>query len=187
MPCTQSDILTVYQTQFFAKLHKQIWLQQWEGKDWMQCRLFQSSYCYWQSFSRQLIQMHSQTLALLLEILFKWIIWFDLMNQWAIQRINQVSNWGANQPMIEQQIKDWNVMLSFLISFGQNEESIVRKYARAEGVTLPPSKELCPSGGSNSPAAGARSLTQFGEKGKNGFETWLDLERKERMNLSAHT
>jgi hypothetical protein len=35
----------------------------------------------------------------------------------------------------------------------------LRKYARAEGVTLPPSEELCPSGGSNSPTAGARNLT----------------------------
>ncbi len=35
----------------------------------------------------------------------------------------------------------------------------LRKYARAEGVTLPPSEELCPSGGSNSPAAGAQNLT----------------------------
>jgi hypothetical protein len=43
----------------------------------------------------------------------------------------------------------------------------VRKYARAEGVTLPPSEELCPSGGSNSPAAGVRNLTRFREKGKN--------------------
>ena len=34
-------------------------------------------------------------------------------------------------------------------------DAIVRKYARAEGVTLPPSEELCPSRGSNSPAAGA--------------------------------
>jgi hypothetical protein len=42
----------------------------------------------------------------------------------------------------------------------------LRKYARAEGVTLPPSEEICPSGGSNSPAIGARNLTQFGEKGK---------------------
>ena len=42
----QSDILTVYQTQFFAKLHKQNWLyfkifvgdqlKQWKGKKWMQ-------------------------------------------------------------------------------------------------------------------------------------------------------
>jgi hypothetical protein len=47
----------------------------------------------------------------------------------------------------------------------------VRKYARAEGVTLPPSEDLCPSGGSNSPAVGARNLTQFGEKGKNASET----------------
>ncbi len=42
----------------------------------------------------------------------------------------------------------------------------MRKYARAEGVTLPPSEEICPSGGSNSPTVGARNLTQFGEKGK---------------------
>ena len=27
MPCTQSDILTDYQTQFFAKMHKQNWLR----------------------------------------------------------------------------------------------------------------------------------------------------------------
>ena len=47
----------------------------------------------------------------------------------------------------------------------------LRKYARVEGVTLPPSEDLCPSGGSNSPAAGAQNLTQFGEKGKNGSET----------------
>ncbi len=45
-------------------------------------------------------------------------------------------------------------------------KSWVRKYARVEGVTLPPSEDLCPSGGSNSPAAGARNLTQFGEKGR---------------------
>ena len=42
----------------------------------------------------------------------------------------------------------------------------MRKYARAEGVTLPPSEEICPSGGSNSSAVGAQNLTQFGEKGK---------------------
>jgi hypothetical protein len=47
----------------------------------------------------------------------------------------------------------------------------LRKYARAEGVILPPSEELCLSGGSNSPATGAQSLTQFGEKGKNASET----------------
>ncbi len=48
---------------------------------------------------------------------------------------------------------------------------ILRKYACAEGVTLLPSEDLCPSGGSNSPAAGAQNLTQFGEKGKNASET----------------
>ena len=35
----------------------------------------------------------------------------------------------------------------------------VRKYARVGGVTLPPSEEICPSGGSNSPVAGAQNLT----------------------------
>ena len=44
--------------------------------------------------------------------------------------MNQVANRCANQPMIEclmikQQIKDWNGMLSFLISFHENKESIV--------------------------------------------------------------
>ncbi len=43
--------------------------------------------------------------------------------------MNQVANRRANQPifqwlMIKQQIKDWNGMLRFLISFCQNEESI---------------------------------------------------------------
>jgi hypothetical protein len=47
----------------------------------------------------------------------------------------------------------------------------MRKYAHVEGVTLPPSEDLCPSGGSNSPAVGTRILTQFGEKGKNASET----------------
>ena len=36
---------------------------------------------------------------------------------------------------------------------------MLRKYARVEGVTLPPSEVLCPSGGSNSPAVGAQNLT----------------------------
>ncbi len=47
----------------------------------------------------------------------------------------------------------------------------LRKYARVEGVTLPLSEDLCPSGGSNSPAVRARNLTQFGEKGKNASKT----------------
>ena len=64
---------------------------------------------------------------------------------------------------------------------------ILRKYARAEGVTVPPSEEICPSGGSNSPAFGAHNLTQFREKWKNGSKAWLDLERKERMILSTRT
>jgi hypothetical protein len=64
---------------------------------------------------------------------------------------------------------------------------VLRKYARVEGVTLPPSEDLCPGRGSNSPTVGARNLTQFGEKGKNASETWLDLERKEGMNLTART
>ena len=66
------------------------------------------------------------------------------------------------------------VLFSFnrsIISFIALVVVLMRKYARAEGVTLPPSEELCPSGGSNSPAAGARNLTQFGEKGKNVSET----------------
>ncbi len=45
--------------------------------------------------------------------------------------------------------------------------STLRKYARVEGVTLLPPEGICPRGGSNSPAAGAQNLTQFGEKGKN--------------------
>ncbi len=60
------------------------------------------------------------------------------------------------------------LMAKFPHSFCFHGGKHVRKYARAEGVTLPPSEELCPSGGSNSPAAGAQNLTQFGEKGKNG-------------------
>ena len=50
----------------------------------------------------------------------------------------------------------------------------MRKYARAEGVTLPPSDEICPSGGSNSPTIGAQHLTHFGEKGK---ELWSNFIR----------
>ena len=42
----------------------------------------------------------------------------------------------------------------------------MRKYAHAEGATLPLSEEIPPSGGSNSPAIGAQNLAQFGEKGK---------------------
>ena len=48
----------------------------------------------------------------------------------------------------------------------KKENGELRKYARAEGVTLPPFEEISPSGGSNSPTVGARNLTQFGEKGK---------------------
>ncbi len=48
---------------------------------------------------------------------------------------------------------------------------MVGKYARVEGVTLPPSEDLCPTGGSNSPAVGAQNLTQSGEKGMNASET----------------
>ena len=51
--------------------------------------------------------------------------------------MNQVANQGANQPMIQwlmikQQIKDWNGMLSFLISFRQNEESIAYRKSRMQ-------------------------------------------------------
>ncbi len=37
----------------------------------------------------------------------------------------------------------------------KRKKADARKYAQAEGVTLPPSEEICPSGGSNSPAVGA--------------------------------
>jgi hypothetical protein len=51
-------------------------------------------------------------------------------NKRAFQQVNQVANQRANQPMIKwlmikQLIEDWNGMLSFLISFHQNKESIV--------------------------------------------------------------
>ncbi len=35
----------------------------------------------------------------------------------------------------------------------------LRKYAQVEGETLPPTEEICPSGGSDSPAVGAQNLT----------------------------
>ncbi len=72
MPCKQqSDILTVYQTHVFAKLHKQIehWLhlkkliEALKEKDWMQWQLFPRSWCYLHSFFGQGMQMHSQVLA----------------------------------------------------------------------------------------------------------------------------
>ena len=103
----------------------------------MQCRLFQSSWFCWQCFFRQVMHMHSQVWVQLLEIKLGWIIWFDLRNQWAIQRMNQVASRFANQPMIKwlmikQQFQDWNGMLSFLISFRQNEESIVYRKSRMQ-------------------------------------------------------
>ncbi len=68
MHSKQSHILTVYQTHVFAKLHKQIelWLclkflfgQQLKQKDIkLQWQLFQGSWCYWQSFFWQVMQMH---------------------------------------------------------------------------------------------------------------------------------
>ena len=136
MPCKQqSDIPTVYQTHVFAKLHKQNenWLRlkilfgkQWSAKEWLQWQLFPSFWCYWRSSFRQVWEMHFW-------IMLSWIIWFDLWNQWANQRTNQLSN----QPMIKwlmikQQFQDWNGMLSFLISFHQNEESIVYRKSRMQ-------------------------------------------------------
>jgi hypothetical protein len=53
----------------------------------------------------------------------------------------------------------------------------LRKYDRAEGVTLPPSEEIFPSRGSNSPAVGAQNLTQFGEKGAQLDSIWRERER----------
>ncbi len=68
MPSKHSDILTVHQTHIFAKLHKQVedWLrlknlfgQQSKQKEIeLQWKLFQSSWCYWQSFFWQVMQMH---------------------------------------------------------------------------------------------------------------------------------
>ena len=106
-------------------------------KDWMQCRLFWSSWCLWQSFFREVMHMHSQVWAQLLEIKLGRTIWFDLRNQWAIQRMNQVASRFANQPMIKwlmikQQFQDWNGMLSFLISFRQNKESIAYRKSRMQ-------------------------------------------------------
>jgi len=102
-------------SQFFAWLHKQIiWLRfkifvghhskWWKEKDWMQCRLFWSSCCYWQAFIQEVMHMHSQVWAQLLEIKFVSIIWFDFSNQWAIQRMNQVVNQFANQSTIERRV-----------------------------------------------------------------------------------
>ncbi len=86
----------------------------------MQCQFLWSSWCLWQSFFQQVMHMHSQVWAQLLEIKLGWIIWFDLRNRRAIQRMNQVASRFANQPMIKwlmikQQFQDWNGMLSFLI------------------------------------------------------------------------
>jgi hypothetical protein len=106
MPCKQqSNIPTVYQTHVFAKLHEQnehwlhlkILLNSNEiGKDWMQWRFLQSSWCWVQSFFWQVMQMHLQAWALLLEIKFRKIIGFNLWNQWANQQTNQMVNQPRN-------------------------------------------------------------------------------------------
>ena len=96
--------------------------KQWTGKNWMQCRFFWSSWCLWQSFFRQVMHMHSQVWAQLLEIKLGWIIWFDLRNQWAIQRMNQVANLFANQP------NDWDRMHCFLLTFHQKVGYATIKY-----------------------------------------------------------
>ncbi len=91
---------TLYQTQFFAKLHKQNWLhfkifiEHWKQRIELQWWIFSTLWCYWRSF---------------------------FCNQWAIQQINQLTNQCANQPMIKSMIKqqiklssDWNRMHCFL-------------------------------------------------------------------------
>ena len=50
-----------------------------------------------------------------MEIKFRWIIWLDYINQWVIQRMNQVVNWFANQP------NDWDRMHCFLATFHKKE------------------------------------------------------------------
>ena len=77
----------------------------------MQCQLFQSSWCYWHSFFRQAMQMHSQVSAGLLEIKLGSIIWLDYSNQSAIQRMNQVANRFASQS------NEWVWMLCFQTTF----------------------------------------------------------------------
>ena len=55
---------------------------------------------------------HSQVWAQLLEIKLGWIIWFDLKNQWAIQRMNQVASRFANQPMIKRRVSQSHLTLT---------------------------------------------------------------------------
>ncbi len=125
MPCKQqSTFPQFYQTHVFAKLHEQnkTWLrliffieQQWKAKDWMQWQLLQSFWCWLQSSFWQVMQMHSQAWALLLEIKFRKSIGFNLKNKWTIQWMNQVANQFANRP----NERIW--MQSFQVINHQNE------------------------------------------------------------------
>ncbi len=109
MPFKQSHILTVYQTHDFANLHKQIkdWLRFksllnsiWNKTDWTAVAFFWSSWCFWQPFFWQVMQMHFKVWARLLEIKFERIIWFD------IKKVTfTIANWIKNQPMIKQKMK----------------------------------------------------------------------------------
>ncbi len=94
----------------FAKLHKQIkdWLswnilfgQQLKRKEIeLQWQFFQSSWYFWQSFFWQVMQMHFQVWARLLDIKFNWIIWFGLKKVTI-----KIAKWVENQSMIKQQMK----------------------------------------------------------------------------------
>ncbi len=57
-----------------------------------ECNYGSGSWCYWHSFFQQVMQMHSQVWALLLDIKFGKIIWFNSKNQWANWLTNQVTN-----------------------------------------------------------------------------------------------
>ncbi len=122
----QSDIPTVYQTHVLAKLHMQIkyWLhlktllKLLKGKDWMEWQLFPSSWCFRQSIFRQIQEMLSWIWAQPLEILFQWIIWFNLWNQLENQQTNQLANQSNEQ--------------SFQTSLHQNKESKVYRKSRMQ-------------------------------------------------------
>ncbi len=101
------NILTVYQTHVFAKLHKQNenWLHlkfllsiNWsieKDKTNLKRQLFPSSWCYWRSSFRQVWEMHFW-------IMLGWIIWFNLWNQWENQLTNQLSNQPNKQKQNEE-------------------------------------------------------------------------------------
>ncbi len=94
MPCKQSDILKVYQTQFFALnmqnwLHFKMFIEHWKQRIELQWRLFSSLLYYWQSFF-----------------------------------CNQSANQPMIKSMIKQKIKqhnDWNRMHCFLTTSHQKE------------------------------------------------------------------